>query len=208
MLNSAKLGRIFATNSARTCWRDAMRVAIGTLCAAIACGWLVAPPTARADTTIAGDLDIDVPVSTDYAKTGGGFGIRIGQELHLPLIAINPEVGFAYASFADHNSDLGYSGPTIYRGIAGLRLGVGELFRIGVLAHVGLGYISVDVPAALKLADPSHTAFTYDVGLFLDFTALPLLNIGVHAAYNRVAGKDNYEALQWMQLGAHAALVF
>ena len=168
---------------------------------------VLAPNIARADTTIAGDLDLDVPVSADYAKTGGGFGIRIGQQLHLPLISLNPEIGFAYASFADRKSDIGVGGPTIYRGIVGLRLGLGEILRFGVLAHVGYGYISVDVPASLKLDDPSHTAFTYDAGIFLDFTALPLLNIGVHAAYNHVSGKGELEPLHWVQLGAHAALV-
>jgi hypothetical protein len=208
MLNSSRLWRSVAAKSVAERSSRTLRVVLPALCAAILCGWAIAPRAARADTTIAGDLDFDVPVSTDYAKTGGGFGIRIGQQLHLPMLVLNPEIGFAYASFADRQSDLGYSGPTIYRGIAGVRLGVGELLRFGLLAHVGFGYVSVDVPAKLQLNDPSHTAFTYDIGLFLDFTLLPLLDIGVHAAYNRVAGKDDLDALQWMQLGAHAALVF
>jgi len=223
MLNSSSLCRSLATTPARDRSPQLMRVtraqraALPALCAALLCGWALAPRTARADTTIAGDLDFDVPVSTDYAKTGGGFGIRLGQQLHLPMIVLNPEIGFAYASFAERNSDAGFGGPTIYRGIAGVRLGVGELLRFGLLGHVGFGYVSFDVPAPVKkLFDPNHTAFTYDVGLFLDFTALPLLDIGVHAAYNHVAGKENevggvkttLDPLQWMQLGAHAALVF
>jgi hypothetical protein len=207
MLNSNPVDSRQAASSTRRDWGNWRRAAWPVACAALVSAWLLAPQAVHADTTIAGDLDFNVPVSSNYAQTGGGFGIRLGQQLHLPLISLNPEIGFAYASFAQRRSSLGVSGPTIYRGIAGLRLGVGEVLRFGLLAHVGYGYVSVDVPAAVKLDDPSHTAFTYDVGLFLDFTALPLLNIGLHAAYNRVSGKERLDPLNWMQLGAHAALV-
>ena len=81
---------------------------------------------------------------------------------------------------------------------------VGELLRIGVMAHVGFGHVSWE-PAQ---KDWSHSGLTYDAGLFLEFTALPLLNIGVHAAYNRIASKEEQpDTLQWMQLGLHATLV-
>jgi hypothetical protein len=164
----------------------------------VACAWSLQLSAARADTTIAADLDLHVPVSINGVGTGGGFGIRLGQELHLPLVSINPEIGFTYASFSKD------APPKIYRGIAGLRVGVGELLRIGVMAHVGFGYVSWEP----KQGDASHSGLTYDAGLFLEFTAIPLLNIGVHAAYNRLAEGDNQPStLQWMQLGLHATLV-
>ena len=83
-------------------------------------------------------------------------------------------------------------------------------------AHVGFGYASWSRKAAetgdiqINTSDRSHSGFSYDAGLFLDFTALPLLNIGVHAAYNRLAQKENDpdSKLQWMTIGVNAALVF
>jgi len=155
--------------------------------------------SAHAETVIAGDLDFVVPIDQpDAISSGGGFGFRLGQQLHLPALAITPEIGFNYAGFD--------GGVKTYRGIAGLRLGVGEIFRPGVFAHAGIGRLSVDVPSGVP--DPSYTAFTFDAGVFLDFTLLPILNIGAHAAYNRQAGSDDLDAFQWAALGAHAALVF
>jgi hypothetical protein len=44
--------------------------------------------------------------------------------------------------------------------------------------------------------------------LFFEITAIPLLNIGVHAIYNRIAADEELEeTLHWMSLGAHVTLV-
>lgn len=172
------------------------RALLGMLAAA--CAWSLQQSAAHASTTIAGDLDLHVPVSINGVGSGAGFGIRVGQELHLPLVSVNPEIGFTYASFSKDEP------PRVYRGIAGLRLGVGELIRFGVMAHVGFGHVSWE-PAPKNY---SHTGLTYDAGMFVELTALPLLNIGIHGAYNRVAEKDGQpDPLQWLQLGLHATLV-
>lgn len=174
-----------------------------TLAAAFALGLCaLSTQRAHAQTTIAGDLDLQVPVSINGVQTGAGFGIRVGQELHLPLISINPEIGFTYASFTKNEP------PKVYRGIAGIRAGFGELFRFGVVAHVGFGYVSWEPRYGEGRVDVSHSGFTYDAGAFIEFTALPLLNIGVHAIYNHVSADDEQrDTLHWMQLGLHATLV-
>lgn len=176
-------------------WLTRIALALG----AVLCTWALPPSAAHASTTIAGDLDLQVPISINGVSTGGGFGIRLGQELHLPLVALNPEIGFTYATFSKDDS------PTIYRGIAGVRLGIGELLRFGVLAHVGFGYANWK----LDRDNLSHSGFTYDAGLFFEITALPLLNVGVHAAYNHMAEKNESQPdpLQWLQIGAHVTLV-
>lgn len=164
----------------------------------------LASPTARASTTLAGDLDAQIPVSVDGVGTGGGFGIRLGTQLHVPLLSINPEIGFTYAQFSKEYP------PQVYRGIVGLRVGLGELLRIGVLAHFGFGYVSWDrgYLSSSDRADLTHSGTTYDIGGFFEVTALPLLNIGVHAVYNRIADDhDQPDPLHWLQLGVHAALV-
>lgn len=174
------------------------RRALAAGAAVAACS--LAAPSARADTVIAADLDFVVPINdeSEDISSGAGFGIRVGQQLDVPALVLTPELGFTYAGFD--------GGVKAYRGVAGLRLGVGEILRPGVFAHAGIGRLSVDVPSGVP--DPSHTAFTFDAGAFLDFTLLPFLNIGAHAAYNRQAGSDELDAFQWASLGAHAALVF
>jgi hypothetical protein len=168
------------------------------LIAAALSAWTLQTSSAQASTTIGLDLDLQVPIEINNVSTGGGFGIRLGQELHLPLISINPEFAFTYASFSKDEP------PTVYRGVAGGRVGFGELMRFGVLAHIGFGYVNWDPGPR----DWSHTGLTYDIGAFFEVTALPLLNIGVHAAYNRIAGHDDLdEILHWLTMGAHVTLV-
>jgi hypothetical protein len=163
----------------------------------IAAAW-IGPDVARAETAIAVDLDAIVPVDPDEIDSGPGFAIRLGQQIHLPMVALTPELGFNWGTFGD--------GPSVYRGIAGLRLGVGELFRLGVFAHIGFGHMSYDGPGPF---DYSHTGLTFDGGAFLDLTLLPLLDIGVHLAYNRLNGDEEELApdVGWMTFGAHVALI-
>lgn len=161
------------------------------------------PQIARADTTIAADLNANVPVADDYDfSAGSGFGIRIGQQWHLPLIVLNPELGFSYANFASHS-------PTVYRGVVGARLGIGEIVRFGVLAHIGFAHIGYPdrVGDAQLVADADHTGLTFDAGISVDFTLLPLLDLGVHATYNNADTADRLKQLQWLEFGVHAALV-
>jgi hypothetical protein len=84
-------------------------------------------------------------------KSGYGFGIRLGNQIHVPLLAVTPELVFTYHGFT------GDYGPTLYRAIAGLRLAVGEVVRPGVLAHAGCGARKVEFAGQ---ADTS-SSFTY-----------------------------------------------
>jgi hypothetical protein len=151
-------------------------------------------PSAQAKTAIGFDLNYAAPIDSD-AKSGGGFAVRLGQQFHPPLLVLVPELVFADHSFSD-------DGPTTYQGLAGLRLGVGEVIRPGVFAHLGFGHMTLPDPA------PSHTAFTYDAGAFLDLTILPLLDLGVHGAYNRLNSGKGVDDFAWATVGAHAALIF
>jgi hypothetical protein len=159
--------------------------------------WLGSADSARADTAIAADFEARVPIDFDDISSGPGFGIRLGQQLHLPLITITPEIGFNWGSFSD--------GPNLYRGILGARLGIGEILRFGVTAHIGFGHYSLEVQSV----EESHTGFTLDGGLFLDLTVLPLIDIGVHAGYARISGdsEKGLEPIQWLAFGLHAALI-
>ena len=185
--------------------RTRSTVRSGLWIAAALCTWMSLSELAKAETTIAADLDLNIPIDADNLSTGGGFGIRLGSQLHLPLVVLNPEIGFSYATLSGD-----VSSPKIYRGIAGARLGIGEILRFGVLAHIGFGYLTLDLPSPAP--DIDYFAFAFDAGVFLDFTLLPLLNLGVHAIFNRLSPTTekniHYDAVNWMQLGIHAALVF
>jgi hypothetical protein len=151
---------------------------------------------AHAKTMVSGDFDYTASAGSNIG-TGWGFGVRLGQRFHVPLIALDPEIGFTYHGFNDAPS------PTMYRGIAGLRLGVLEILRPGVYGHVGVGRIDFD-----QTPDASHTAFTYDVGLFLDLSVIPYLDLGLHAGYDGIASGDRVDAVNWWNFGFHAAAVF
>jgi len=153
--------------------------------------------SARAETALAGDIDFASPIDSSLAA-GAGFGLRLGYHAHIPLIIVTPELGFSYYGFG------GDYPASVYRGAAGVRLAVGEIVRPGIFAHVGLGRLSADGPPP----DPTHSALSYDAGAFLDFTLLPLINIGAHAAYNRLDASDGVGAVDWLALGGHAELVF
>lgn len=149
---------------------------------------------AAAGPTVGADLDLAFPVDS-RGDSGGGFGIRLGQHLHIAPVVLEPEIGFTYHGFS------GAFGPKIYRGIAGLRLGIGEVLRPGAYAHLGIAHF---VPTV----GDNEEAFTYDVGGFLDLTIIPLLNVGIHGGYNHVDADYSSGAYAFATFGLHAALVF
>ena len=55
----------------------------------------------------------------------------------------------------------------------------------------------------------SRLGVAFDVGAFFDFTLIPLVNVGVHAAYNYLSASDpTNQAFKWVTLGAHVDCVF
>jgi hypothetical protein len=176
--------------------RARQRVLLVLSASALACALLTSlPSSARADVQLGGDLDYVLPLES-RAEMGAGFAIRLGWQLHLPLLVLTPEAAFNYAGFSDTY------GPSVYRTVAGLRVGVGEVFRLGAFTHGGLGHLSASVPGD----DPTRTGFTYDIGIFFAFTLLPLLNLGVHAAYDEMPSTAD-PSFQWLTFGAHAELI-
>jgi len=143
------------------------------------------------------DVDYAAPMDSEGVSSGYGFGVRLGGQVHAPLIVLTPELGFAYHRFS------GVAKQVTYGGIAGLRLGIGEVIRPGAFAHIGYGARKTELPGR---ADDSG-ALTYDVGAFLDFTLLPVLDLGVHGAYNNWTGSGQ-PSFPFVTVGAHVALIF
>jgi hypothetical protein len=162
--------------------------------AAAASAWL-APGRASA-AELAADLEYDLPTTNGDLDSALGFAVRLGWQLHLPALVLTPEVGYHHAAFGDD--------VTLNRGFVGARVAIGEIFRVGAYGHVGVGNAAYHIPGP----DEEVTDATYDIGGFLDFTLLPLLNIGVHAGYGHLKGSDGIDALGWVPIGVHAELVF
>lgn len=152
---------------------------------------VLASKSAHAGVGIAADVEADVPIDSE-ADTAVGVAARLEYRLHLPLFVLIPEVGLHYASFD--------SNPALLRGIAGARIGFGEVVRFGAYAHAGVGALSFDNGA------DDVSGFTFDAGGFLDFTLVPYLNLGVHAGYGFVDVSDA-DSLKWVPLGIHVELV-
>lgn len=154
------------------------------------------------DTALALDLHYIGPVSPDLNVTGGaGAALRLGKRFYSDDWVITLELMGAYDSFGGNDE------ARLYSGLAGLRVGYDlPLLRPGIFAHAGLGRSSFDDLAAPGLG---HTAFTYDAGVFVDLTLLPMLNVGAHAAYNQILESNaGSNGLKWLSVGLHAELVF
>lgn len=144
-------------------------------------------------THIAVDFDFVTAVDDESTDSGGGGQLRLGQEFDLFLVSFTPELGGGYHGFG------GSSDTKLYSGFLGGRLGIGKIIEPSVFGHVGLGRLEGAMP---------RTAPILDAGVALDFTLLPLIDLGVHGAYNVMMPKDDGTALKFVTLGAHAALVF
>lgn len=143
-------------------------------------------------THIAFDLDYNTAVDEPRADPGAGGALRLGKELDLFLISFTPELGGSYHGFG------GDERTRIYSGFLGGRLAVGKILEPSIFGHVGVGHVS---------GIESRTAPSLDAGLALDFTLLPLIDLGVHGAYNVLLPSKDDPALKYLTLGAQAAIV-
>ena len=148
----------------------------------------------KSKTVLAFDLDFVAALSEPGASIGGGGAVRLGRKLDFVLVSLTPEIGGGYDRFNGYNND------SIYRGFIGGRLGFGKIIEPSVFAHVGVGKLDTNFG--------DHTAVTFDGGIALDLTFLPLINLGAHASYNSLLPQGSYASFDWLALGLHVALVF
>jgi hypothetical protein len=147
----------------------------------------------KSKTHIALDLNFATAIDSPFTKSGGGGALRLGQEFDLLLISLTPEFGGSYHAFGGNDET------KLYTGFLGGRLAVGKIIEPSLFAHVGVGHV--------KGLGESRTAPVMDGGLAIDFTLLPLIDLGVHGAYNVMLPRDDGSALKYVTLGAHVALV-
>lgn len=154
---------------------------------------------AKADTIIGVQGNINSLTQPSRDGAGVGVDVLLGKRLNLALITLGTELSLGAHSF------VGADDATAYRALVGANLGVGTILRPSVFAHIGVGHIAV---ADNAVPDQSRTGLAGDVGLALDFTLLPLLDIGVQGSYNAIRGTSTTDPFRWLQGGVHATLVF
>lgn len=146
----------------------------------------------KSKTHIAVDFDFNTAIDAPTTEAGGGGALRLGQEFDLFLVSLTPEFGGSYHAFG------GDDRTKLYTGFLGGRFSVGKIIEPSIFAHLGVGHVS-----GLE----RRTAPVMDGGLALDFTLLPLIDLGVHGSYNVMLPRQDGSALKFVILGAHAALV-
>ena len=146
----------------------------------------------KSKTHIAVDFDFGTALDAPETKTGGGGALRLGQEFDLLLVSLTPEIGGAYHAFGGDDET------RLYSGLIGGRLAIGKIVEPSIFAHLGLAHTK-----GLE----NRTAPIMDAGLAIDFTLLPLIDLGLHAGYNAMFPRDDGSALKFVTLGAQAAIV-
>src|SRR5205085_1687438 len=60
--------------------------------------WVSSTSSAHAETMIAADFEARVPLNLDDVSSGPAFGIRLGQQLHLPLLHLGVHMAYGRVS--------------------------------------------------------------------------------------------------------------
>ena len=146
----------------------------------------------QSKTHIAVDFDYNDALDAPASNAGGGGALRLGQEFDALLISLTPELGGSYHGFGGNDRT------KLYSGFLGGRLAVGKILEPSIFGHLGVGHLQ---------GIETRTAPVMDAGLALDFTLLPLIDLGVHGAYNVMLPRNDGTAFKYLTLGAQAALV-
>jgi hypothetical protein len=131
---------------------------------------------------------------------GWGVGARFGHEWDLVLISLTPELGVNYHAFS------GATDAESFAVVGGGRVGIDFIIQPSAFLHAGIGHFGYET----LTRDASQTGLAYEFGLALDFTMLPVIDFGAHAALAGVAGdpEENIDPLSWLAVGGHITFVF
>jgi hypothetical protein len=140
------------------------------------------------------------PVGNDVSG-GGGFKVRVGDQIRLTRLRITPEFAYGY----DHLFATDAFGDSfawdMHRVIGGVRLGVGRIIVPTVYGHVGYGWRNTGDPTVTQAS-----GVAFDAGFALDLHVIPHFGVGAHAEYAMIDARPFVP--QWVALGLHADLAF
>jgi hypothetical protein len=186
--------------------RASIHLTLAAAGALFACS--LATRSAEAAPSIGVDLEGDVPLhvptrDADSLQWGSGFKVRFGDQIHVPLLRITPEIGYAFDRLFGEGTGAyqGY-GWNMHRMFAGVRLGVGAIVVPTAYAHIGYGWRTTDDPSV-----PEGDGASFDAGLALDLHLIPHLGFGAHAEYATIVTGGGTTP-QWLALGLHLDVEF
>ncbi|HVZ33825.1 MAG TPA: hypothetical protein VG963_15460 [Polyangiaceae bacterium] len=146
-------------------------------------------------------LGVDIGYE-DSAKSGTAQGLGVdvyyGPRLDLTVLTLTTELGVGAHDFS------GDFNPTVYRATAGGRLGLGVVLRPSVFVHLGAGNMRYDTLGGRD----NRWGFASDFGAALDFTILPLIDLGVQFSYNNLAASEGQPAFDWVEYTGRILFVF
>jgi len=140
-------------------------------------------------------------VNGNSVQGGGGFKVRIGEQLRVPFMRFTPEIGYGYDHLWASDGDGTAYAWDLHRVFGGLRLGFGELLVPNIYGHIGYGWRDTGAPDVGQSG-----GLSYDVGAALDLHIIPHFGIGAHLEYAGINSQP--DTPQWLALGLHADLVF
>ncbi len=142
-----------------------------------------------------------------------GGGAALGYRFHLgPWFYLQPELGGHYMHFGTNSQDIGYDSAGTLNG--GLRLGLNGIVQPNVFGHVGVGFLSYNLPA--RDTSVFELGPQMDLGVGLDFRLVPGFTLGAQVAYNTVivptvaseVGPQGDYAAKWFSFGLKAGFQF
>ena len=150
------------------------------------------PDRGPGGTRLAFDLDYTNGLDPNI-DAGWGGAVRFGREYDLVLLSLTPELMGNLHTFSTPGDNA-----LAFAGMAGGRATLGKIIEPGVFAHVGAGHANVP-------GGDSLTGLAMDLGLTLDLTLIPAVDLGVHGAWDAVTweGEGTFD---WYRVGAHIAL--
>lgn len=153
------------------------------------------------------DLEGAAPVATprfdsgNNLSGGGGFKVRLGDQIRLPRLRITPEGGYAFDHlFATDDFGNGYAWD-MHRLFGGVRLAFGRVVTPGFYGHLGYGWRDTGDPTVAAAG-----GLAFDAGFFLDIHVIPGFGFGGHAEYVTIDAEPYTP--QWIAFGLHADFVF
>jgi hypothetical protein len=132
---------------------------------------------------------------------GGGFKVRVGEQIRYPRLRFTPELGYGFDHlFATDNAGASYAWD-MHRLFAGARVGFGRLVVPTFYGHLGYGWRDTGDPTVNEAS-----GLAFDLGFALDFHIIPHLGFGGHVEYAAIDAEPYTP--RWLALGLHADLAF
>jgi len=140
------------------------------------------------------------PAGNDISG-GGGFKVRLGDQIRFPRLWVTPEFEYGYDHFFANDISGSAYACDMHRLMGGARLGIGRVVVPTFYAHVGYGWRNT--------GDPTVTAdrgVAFDGGFALDLHVVRRLSFGGHVEFATLNAPPF--APQWVAVGLHGDVAF